>query len=196
LTRVYPSVGQYHYLRGIALLQVGDSPASVESLQQAERLEPNRALTLIALGLAQNSRKLYAEAKPFLLRAVDLDPESVEGVAALAEAEEGIGEVKQAEEHAQRALSRDASQPIANLVLGMVRMREERYAEARDALEKAVATAPGLSKAHYQLSLAYARLGDSVRSAKSLELYQRSLRETEERVRALRGRTGAASETP
>jgi tetratricopeptide (TPR) repeat protein len=194
LTRLYPSVGQYHYLRGIALLQVGDSPASVESLQEAERLEPNRPLALIALGLAQNSRKLYAEAKPFLVRAVDLDPESVEGVAALAEAEEGLGELKEAEEHAQRALGRDASQPIANLVVGMVRMREERYAEARDALEKAVAAAPSLSKAHYQLSLAYARLGDPARSAKSLELYQRSLRETEERVRGLRGRTGASSE--
>jgi tetratricopeptide (TPR) repeat protein len=194
LTRLYPSVGQYHYLRGVALMQVGDSPASVESLQQAERLEPNRALTLIALGLAQNSRKLYAEAKPYLLRAVDLDPESVEGVAALAEAEEGLGELKEAEAHAQRALGRDAAQPIANLVLGMVRMREERYAEARDALEKAVAAAPGLSKAHYQLSLAYARLDDPVRSAKYLELYRQTLRETEERVRGLRGRTGAASE--
>ena len=56
LTRIYPSVVQYHYLLGVALMQVGDMPAAVNSLQQAERLEPNRVLTLVALGLDAEQR--------------------------------------------------------------------------------------------------------------------------------------------
>ena len=47
------------------------------SLQEAARLEPDQAPTLIALGRALNRRQLYAEAKPHLLRGLSLAPDSV-----------------------------------------------------------------------------------------------------------------------
>jgi tetratricopeptide (TPR) repeat protein len=190
LTRMCPTVAQYSYLLGVALMQAGDMPAAVEPLQQAERLEPDRALTLVALGLALNGRKLYADAKPALLHALQLEPDNVEAVAALAEAEDGLGELADAEAHAQRALAAAGGHATANLVMGLVRMKQERYAEARDALERAVAGDPGSPKAHYQLSLAYARLGDEVSARKHVELYQRKLAEIEERVNQLRTATG------
>jgi tetratricopeptide (TPR) repeat protein len=193
LTRMAASVGQYHYLYGVALLQAGDMEAGGEALQRSEKLEPNRPLTLIALGLAFNNRKLYAEAKPFLLRGLGLEPDNVEALAALAEAEEGLSELAEAEAHAQRALARQAGHATGNLVVGMVRMRQQRYAEARDALERAVASDPGSAKAHYQLSLACARLGDDASAQKQVELYQRALREMEERLAQLHG-PGAAPE--
>jgi tetratricopeptide (TPR) repeat protein len=194
LTRMCPTVAQYPYLLGVALMQAGDMLAAVEPLRQAERLEPGRVLTLVALGLALNGRKLYGEAKPHLMRGLELEPDNVEAVAALAEAEDGLGEVREAEAHAERALAKATSHATANLVLGMVRMKQERYAEARDALEKAVAADPASPKAHYQLSLAYARLGDDGRSQKEVELYQRKLREIEERVNQLRTETGLSGE--
>lgn len=196
LTRMCPRVAQYHYLRGVALIQAGDMPAAAESLEQAERLEPNRPLTLIALGIALNSRKLYAEARPYLLHSLELEPDSVEGLAALAEAEEGLGELEQAEAHAQRALGRLGAHATANLVMGMVLMKQERYAEAREALEKAVAADASLSKAHYQLSLACARLNDEAGSQKHLKLYQKARKEVEERVKELRTQTGLPSVGP
>lgn len=194
LTRMCPSVAQYPYLLGVALMQAGDMLAAVEPLRKAEQLEPNRVLTLVALGLALNGRKLYAEAKPYLLRGLELEPDNVEAVAALAEAEDGLGETRDAEAHAERALARASSHPTANLVLGMVRMKQERYAEARDALERALAGDPASPKAHYQLSLAYARLGDEAGSQKQVELYQRKLREIEERVNQLRTATGLSGD--
>ena len=100
----------------------------------------------------------------------------MEAVAALAEAEDGLGELADAEAHAQRALAAATGHPTANLVMGMVRMKQERYAEARDALERAVAGDPGSPKAQYQLSLAYARLGDEASARRHVELYQRSWR--------------------
>ena len=182
-----PSVGQYHYLLGTALMQAGDVAAAVEPLKEAERLEPNEPPVLIALGTALNDRKLYPEAKPPLLRALSLAPDNVEAMAALAEAEEGLGELAEAEGHAQRALARSGADATANRVMGMVRMKQDRYAEARDALLKAVASDPSSTKAHYQLSLAYARLDDEVSAEKHLALYRRCAAEAESRIKQVQG---------
>lgn len=190
LTRICPTVARYHYLLGMALLGAGDAAAAVVSLQEAARLEPDQAPTLIGLGSALNRRQLYSEAKPHLLRAQSLVPDSVEAVAALAEAEEGLGELKEAEEHARRALARSGADATANLVIAMVLMKQDRFAEARDALLTAAASDPASSKAQYQLSLAYARLDDPLRSEKHLALYHQKAREREERVKRVRTVTG------
>ncbi len=190
LVRMCPAVGQYHFLLGRALLQAGDVPASVEPLKEAERLEPGEPQVLVALGTALNDRKLYAESKPLFLRALSFTPDSVEALAALAEAEEGLGELPSAEEHAGRALARSGDDPVANRVMGMVRMKQERYAEARDALLKVVALSPCSTKAEYQLSLAYARLDDEASAAKHLGLSRRCAAESDSRVAKVRALTG------
>ena len=190
LTRMCPAVGQYHYLQGIALMQAGDTAAAVEPLREAVRLEPRQLLALIALGTALDDRGQYDEARKCLLRSLDVDPENVEAVARLAEAEEGLGEIGEAEAHAQRALARASTHPTANLVLGMVRMKQERYAEARDALVKAATAGPASAKAHYQLSLAYARLHDEASAEKHRALYRKKVQEMEERVKDVRDLTG------
>jgi tetratricopeptide (TPR) repeat protein len=190
LTRMCPSVGQYHYLLGTALVQAGDVAAAVVPLKEAERLEPNEPPILVALGTALTERKLYPEAKPPLLHALSLAPDNVEAMAALAEAEEGLGELQPAEDHAQRALARSAGDATANQVMGMVRMKQERYAEARDALSRAVALDPCSTKAQYQLSLAYARLGDPASAEKHLARYRRCAAEAESRLEQVRALTG------
>ena len=194
LTRMCPTVSQYHYLLGVALMEGGDMAAAIEALQQADRLEPERPLTLIALGLAQNNRKQYADAKRALAHALELEPENVDALAALAEAEAGVGDLGPAEDHARRALARADAHATANLVMGLVFMKRERYGEARDALNKAIAANPDSPAAHYQLSLAYTRLGDEASAQRQVELYQQKLREAEERTKALRG--AASSERP
>ena len=188
LTRMCPTVADYHYLLGVALLQAGDAVSAVDPLRAAEALEPDRAITLAALGLALNNRKLYAEAKPFLLRSLELQPESLEATAALAEAEEGLDELERAESHARKVLAGAGDNPTAHLVLGMVAMKRGQHAEARDFLLRAVSADATLQKAHYQLSLVYTRLGDEASSSKHLELYRKSLQETQERMKAMRAR--------
>ncbi|MGH9331684.1 MAG: tetratricopeptide repeat protein [Vicinamibacterales bacterium] len=186
LTRICPTVGEYHYLRGVALMQAGDMEAAVDSLGEADRLEPDKALTLTALGLALNNRKQYAEAKSSLARALERDPDSVDATAALAEAEEGLGELDAADGHARRALAKAGGHATAHLVLGMVLIKRGEYAEARDALLAAAAIDVASPKIHYQLSLAYARLGDAEAARRHVDLYQQKLREMEERVKTLR----------
>lgn len=186
LTRICPTVVQHRYLLGVALMRAGDMPAASDALRQAERLEPDRALTLLALGMALNNRKLYADAKAVLVRSLELEPESIDAAAALAEAEQGLGELDAAETHTQRVLARTHAHATAHLVGGLIMMERGRYAEARDAFQRAIGSDPSLSKAHYQLSLAYTRLGDEANAKKHLDLYRQRLVEFEKRINELR----------
>jgi tetratricopeptide (TPR) repeat protein len=187
LTRVYPDVAQHHYLYGIALMQLGDMITAVDVLQRASQLEPDRPLTLIALGLAFNNRKMFTEADPSLSRALELEPDNLEAIAAMAETDEGLGRTDAAESRARRVLAARPNHATANLVLGLVLMRAERFADARDAFLRASAADPASPKPDYQLSLAYARLGDGANSQKHLALYQQKLRDVEKRINELRG---------
>jgi tetratricopeptide (TPR) repeat protein len=186
LARLNPTVAGHRYLLGVGLLQAGDFQRAVEELQQAEALDPQRTLTLIALGLAHNGMKRYEAGRAALERALAREPDNVEALAALAEAEEGGGDLAVAEGHAQRALAQAPGHATANLVRGMVLMKQERFADARQALARAVAAEPGSAKAHYQLSLACARLGDEPASRRHRELYQKALQEAEQRIKDLR----------
>jgi tetratricopeptide (TPR) repeat protein len=190
LARMCPTVAQYHYMLGIALMQVGDIQSSAAPLREADRLEPDRPLTLIALGLVLNTQRMYGEAKPYLLRALDLEPDNVDGVAALAESEEGLGELEAAETHALRAIARVSDHAIGNLALGMARMKQERYEEACAALEKALRSDPASPKPPYQLSLAWARRGDEAQSKKYLEIYRQRVREIDMRLEEVQAKTG------
>ncbi len=163
---------------------------SIEALQLSLELAPGRPLTLIALGTTLNAQKRFEEAREVARRAVRLDPDSAEALGQLAEAEEGLGELEAAEEHANQALQRQAGHAQALAAIGRIRMNQQRYEEARDVFLRAVSSEPGSAKTHYQLSLAFARLGDRESSNKHLELYRRIRRENDERLVELRTRAG------
>lgn len=190
LTRMHPSAPEYHYLLGVAQLQIGEMDGAVEAFEQSLELEPGRPLALIALCTTLNTQKRFAEAREVARRAVRLDPESAEALAVLAEAEEGLGEIEAAEEHAAQALAREPEHGRALAAVGRIRMSQSRYEEARDAFLRAATSMPGSAKTHYQLSLAFARLGDRENSSKHLELYRSIRQESDERLVELRTRAG------
>lgn len=190
LTRMHPAVSDHAHLLGVARLQIAENEGAVEALEQALELEPDRVTTMTALGLAFNNQKRFEEAAVALRRALELEPQSPEALAALAEAEEGLGELESAEGHALRALAQNPDHVVANLVIGKVRMSQRRYEEARDTLTRAVTADPTSAKAQYQLSLAYARLGDPERSRRHLELYRAAQKQAEEYLIELRTQAG------
>jgi tetratricopeptide (TPR) repeat protein len=187
LTRLCPDVGEYQYLLGVAYLQVGGMEPATAALREADRLEPNRTMTLVALGLALNSRKQHADAQPFLLRALAAEPENADVLAALAEAEEALGHSEEAEAHAVRALTSAADHAPAHFVIGLLRLKQARYGEARDSLLRAIAAQPDMARAHYQVSLAFARLGEDAKAAAHVRAYQDKLREMEAALKKVRG---------
>lgn len=196
LKRMCPDVMQYHYLLGVALLRVGDRLNAVTALNAAEQLEPNRPLTLLALGIAHNSLQQYADAKAALLRAVELDAENADAQAALAEAEQGLGELDAAASHARQVLVRAPQHATANLVAGLIAMDRSQYADARAAFERAVQADPLMFKAHYQLSLACSRLGDEAAASQYLERYRQTIRGVQKMIDELRMATGPTGTDP
>lgn len=190
LTRIAPDVAEYHYLFGVALMQGGDMIPAGESLQRAEQLEPHRALTLVALGLVLNNRKLFADSRKYLLRALELEPESPEANAALAEAEDGLGETASAEARARRVLERAPDNATALLVLGMTLLEQGRLPDARTALEKAADADPVSPKPNYQLSLVFSRLGDEAHAREQVEIYRQKLQAMNLRLEQIRSKAG------
>jgi tetratricopeptide (TPR) repeat protein len=190
LTRIHPAVALYHYLLGVALLGMGDLPGATDSLNEANTLEPDRPMTLLALGLVRNNRKLFAEAKTALSRCLELQPDGIEATAALAEAEAGLGNADAAVRHAQHVLAASPVNATANLVLGQVLFEQRKYPEARDRLLRAAEADPDSPKALYQLSLVYARMGDEANAKKYVALYQQKLRGFEDKLKILRSGSG------
>jgi tetratricopeptide (TPR) repeat protein len=193
LVRLCPTVAGYHQLLGVALARAGDAAAAVGSLEEANRLEPDRPATLLALGQALTARNQYVEATKVLTRVLSLAADNLEAVSALAEAQAGGGELQAAEAHAREALARAPADATANLALGIVRMQQEKYEEARSALTAALAAAPSSAKARYQLSLACARLHDDVAARQHLARYRREAESSEARLQQVRQLTGFSS---
>jgi len=193
LTRICPTAAGYHYLLGFALVHAGDPAAAIEILREADRLEPNRPATLVALGTALTARKLHTEAARVLTSALSLAPESQAAMSRLAEAEAGAGTLTTAEAHAGQALEKAPADATANLAMGMVRMQQERYEEARAALTRSLAAEPNSAKALYQLSLACARLNDEAAAQQHLSAYRRAVEASESRLRQVRDLTGFSS---
>ena len=162
---------------------MGDLPGA-STRWRAERLEPDRAMTLLALGLVLNNRNQFAEAKAVLSRCLELEPDNIEARRRWPKRKRAR-QPRRRGAHAQRVLTRRPRQRDRQLVLGWSCWNRRDYAEARDALLKAVAAEPDSPKAHYQLSLVYARLGDEANAKKHLEIYQEKLRGDEERIEIL-----------
>jgi len=190
LVRMAPQEADYPYLLGVGYIQIGDMAGAVEPLQQAVRQEPGRPLPRIALGIALNQQKRFAEAEEVLEDALRQAPEDLEALAALAEAHEGQGGLEDARRLAQQVLDRDPDHGTANLVLGMVLMKDGRYADAIPRFERALSADASSAKVHYQLSLAYGRIGDRESADRHLELYRQARESLERDVAALRARTG------
>ena len=190
LVRMHPSSARYTYLLGVAYMQLGDMPSATASLETSVGLDPDDPLARIALGISLNNQKLFDASVRVLTEALRLDPESVEAMAAMAEALVGVGDLEAAERYALTAIDRATSHGIASLVMGMIRLEQRDFESASDYLQQAVASDPDLPKAHYQLSLAYARLGLTEQSRAHLERYRTALESMEQQLVEVRNRLG------
>ncbi len=198
LTRMCPSVSQDHYLLGVGLMAIGDMPSAVEALTEADRLEPERRVDAPCTrsGLEQPQALCRsqdrARAQP---RAATREHRSV---AALAEAESGLGNFDAAAGHAERALQRSPASATANLVMGLVLIERRNYAGAQEALLKAMSADPDSPKAVYQLSLVEARLGDEAAARATSASIRKSCAQSknESRCCAPAGRSRRGPESP
>jgi tetratricopeptide (TPR) repeat protein len=70
----------------------------------------------------------------------------------------------------------------AHLQLGNLYFEQKNFPGAIDAYQKAVATAPDLSDAHYRLAQAYRQVGEKLKAQQELELYRQTSKKAAEEV--------------
>lgn len=175
LVRMCPGVAEYRLLLGETWALRGKMGEAAEAFAAALELDAGYLPAMLPLGLALNHESRFAEARASLDRYLEAHPEDLDALAALAESEQRLGERESAERRARAVLERAPDNPRALLVIGLVRAGEGDFGAARKAFERAVDGDSSLAKAHYQLSLACARLGDRDCARQHLALYQQAL---------------------
>jgi len=145
---------------GALRLSRGAAAEAAEATDAARRLAPFHAGLWINAGLARQA--MGEEGKPFLMRALALDPAMAEGWTALsAEALRDPDHAAEADRAARRALRLRPGDPAAVSNLGLAALALDRPAEAVAHLRLALQARPGDLATLGNLALALERTGDA-----------------------------------
>jgi Flp pilus assembly protein TadD len=160
---------------GRALYGAGDSAGAALAFRAAVALRPGDARALFFLATALERAGDDAGALAAYKELVRLKPNEVEGHLGLgvllvkkggANVEEGLSELA-------RALEINPNLYEARVTLGRALVTRGRAAEAVEHLKRAAALAPENPEPHYQLSIAYRRLGRKEEAAAESEIVRR-----------------------
>lgn len=160
---------------GRALYGAGDSAGAARAFRAARALKPGDVRSLFFLATALERAGDDTEALAAYRELARLKPNEAEGHLGLgvllvkkggAGIEEGLSELA-------RALELNPNMYEARVTLGRVLVTRGRAAEAVEHLKRAAALAPENPEPHYQLSLAYRRLGRKEEAAAESEIVRR-----------------------
>jgi tetratricopeptide (TPR) repeat protein len=122
------------------------------------------------------------EAETYLRRSIEGQPDQTAPFYYLALIAEGKGENDRAVGILRDLLGHAPQYGLAYEALGEVLLKQRKYPEAQEALEKAVSLNPDSVKAHYQLGILWGRAGKPEEANKEFEVVQRLNAEDSERL--------------
>ncbi len=164
------------FYRGRALREAGLAHARAGQFDQAQAMLRQAIDTLGAdASLAAYLAGLYtrtgqpARAEAYLEAACQYEPDEVRHAAALAALQLRNGTRERAMMTLQQALRRHGDSAILHVQLGLMHAGDERYADARHHLTRAIACDCLHAQAHYHLGLVAAAEGDFPAALRSLE---------------------------
>ncbi|HXG64390.1 MAG TPA: tetratricopeptide repeat protein [Blastocatellia bacterium] len=163
--RFKPREAQMHFDYGIAFLElgIGFESQAIEAFKTAARLCPSWSAVHLQVGLAYASANRREEALDSYKRALALQPDDTNALAALAHTSLLLGCYKEAEEAATRIIEVAPLASVPHLILGVAHLLQSRYADADESLRRAISLESDLAEAHYGIGLAAIILGnDSV----------------------------------
>lgn len=177
------STGTALYALGLTLAAVGDTAAALDTLRLAEAADSTNVGAPYAVAEIANARGDIPAAATAIFRVLARDSSNAGAwnFVGYMYADAGI-RLDEALEYIQRAMRLDSGSPAVLDSYGWVLYRLGRYPEARDALTRATAKAPGEPDIAEHLGDVYVALGDTdaARSA-----YQSSLRADRGRSRVI-----------
>ncbi len=182
-----PGSSEARLRRGISLYSAGQMPEADEELAQVLRQKPGLRLANYYRGAVLFELKRNDEAVVYLKRELSLDARCAPCMAKLAHIAYLSGDDGQCESWLAKTTALDPTLLEANLVAGMLQMRNGRYDEAVRRLSSVVEKVPGYATAQYQLALAYQRSGNAEKAREHLEVYDRLIQEQKARSIGVRG---------
>ncbi len=153
----FPDDAGIQFLFALASYYVPESPLSGLALRNLNEIEPGGPRVLMARGLLHRKRGATAQALAAFQQAAKLGLPDSHLLLAILHKENGDAAAAEREFREAERVNPHNGQLL--LELGKLALARGDLPGARSRLESAVAFLPANSSAHYQLSLAYARLG-------------------------------------
>jgi tetratricopeptide (TPR) repeat protein len=182
------------YESGVDSLKKNPEKGIVD-LKEALAIFPAYFDALTALGNEYIARKDYANAYPFFLQAIDINPRSFTSYYNLSVSFYQLNEIKAALPAAKAATMLSPSYVDALVLYGVLLRLSEDYKEAMAELVKANSLSNNQNpEAHWQLALVFNKLNRNEEAAKELELYIKTNpnsaenKKTQELIGKLRGK--------
>jgi Tfp pilus assembly protein PilF len=139
------------YVLAFSLIQSGKDKEGVPRMEKVAT-ETHRADAYVIAGASLLHRQQMADARTNLDAAMHLDP-AIPGLATMAgQARYAMGDMQAATLAFQTALRQNPEDPIANLDLGAIRLKERDFGNARPLLELALQLQPGLPLARLEMA--------------------------------------------
>jgi Tfp pilus assembly protein PilF len=124
----FPGYYEAYHLIGVADLELGHLGDAEQAFRKSIELSAGGyAQAQLALGSLLCDQQRFAEAEPFLRKALEFDDTSWIGHYALARAMFALGRSDEAQKHADEAVARKANVPEVYLLLADIHIRQNNY---------------------------------------------------------------------
>jgi Flp pilus assembly protein TadD len=154
-----PHVADTRYNVGHLHLREGNLAAAQAEFARAVEIEPRYAMAHNMLGYTLAAQRQADAALAAYRKAIELDPEYGEAHFNLGVALRDRGDLDAAADHFAKSAELDpgAAKPLRELA--NVRIKQQRFAEAAEALGRLIARSPANAEAHFDRGLALRKLG-------------------------------------
>lgn len=157
--RLRPNNDSYSYVLGSANIAKKQYEVAGKLFQALLAKHPNDSALNYAMGSLLFLEVRLDEAAKYLRKSIQLQPNQIAAYYYMGLIAEGKGENDGAIATLRDVLRRDPDYGPAYEALGGILLKQQKYAEAAQALEKAVLLNPNSVKAHYQLGILMGRTG-------------------------------------
>jgi tetratricopeptide (TPR) repeat protein len=169
LEESFPDAWRTHQLRGESFALRGSAPGAVKEFEAALNSRPNEPELYEALGELYLDNVEYDSAQSALEKAVALDGSRTHALYLLGRVFVEKKENEKAIPYLEQAVRLQPDLSEANSLLGTAYLRMGQYAKAIATLQKA-ASSDHYGNVHYQLAVAYRKLGQPDKAKKEMEL--------------------------
>jgi Flp pilus assembly protein TadD len=158
---------------GIGLLLQGDLKAAEYAFHRVTEAEPGYADGWLNIGRALIQEGETDAARPFVEKALALQPSLARGHFFLAMIQKAAGDYDGALRSLNETVKQYPRDRVAQNQIGRIMFLQRRFADAVDAFQKALDVDPEDVQAHYNLMLCYQGLGQSDQAEREQELFLR-----------------------